>query len=84
MTEEEKFLEKQGGTFHIRLLLYYNEYASEEEKEKQEETDILFFELEEGRYSIRYGDLKKRADEETIAYVENNGGDINKLLNNED
>lgn len=83
MTEEE-FFEKNGQTLHIRLLLYYNEYTNEEEKENQKEDDILFFEMEEGRYSIRYGDLKRKADEETIAYIEKNGGDINKLLNNED
>ncbi|CAB4153762.1 hypothetical protein UFOVP639_27 [uncultured Caudovirales phage] len=83
MTEEE-FFEKNGQTLHIRLLIYYNEYASEEEKENQEDTDILFFEMEEGRYSIRYGDLKRRADEETIAYIENNGGDIKDILKNED
>lgn len=83
MTEEE-FFNKNGQTLHIRLLLYYNEYTTEEERENQKEDDILFFEMEEGRYSIRYKDLKQKADEETIAYIENNGGDINKLLKNED
>jgi len=83
MTEQE-FFEQNGQTLHIRLLLYYNEYTTEEERENQKEDDILFFEMEGGRYSIRYEDLKRRADEETIEYVKNNGGDINKLLNNED
>ena len=78
MTDEERnkrnmeFWEKQGGTLHIRLLLYYNEYTTEQEREDQKDEDILFFELEDGRYSIRYGDLKLKADEETLAYMEKN------------
>jgi hypothetical protein len=89
MTDEERnkrnleFWESQGGTLHIRLLLYYNQYASDEEKENQEDTDILFFEMEEGRYSIRYGDLKIKADEETVAYIEKKGGDIKDIFKNE-
>ena len=78
MTDEERnkrnmeFWEKQGGTLHIRLLLYYNEYTTEDEREDQKDEDILFFELEDGRYSIRYIDLKLKADEETLAYMEKN------------
>lgn len=78
MTDEERnkrnmeFWEKQGGTLHIRLLLYYNEYTTEQEREDQKDEDILFFELEDGRYSIRYIDLKLKADEETLAYMEKN------------
>ena len=78
MTDEERnkrnmeFWEKQGGTLHIWLLLYYNEYTTEQEREDQKDEDILFFELEDGRYSIRYGDLKLKADEETLAYMEKN------------
>ncbi len=82
MTEEE-FFNKNGQTLHIRLLLFYNEYTNTEEKENQKEDDILFFELENGRYSIRYRDLKQKADEETIIFIEKNGGDINNILNND-
>ena len=71
MTEQE-FYEKNGQTLHIRLLLYYNEYTTEEERENQKDDDILFFEMEEGRYSIRYIDLKRKADEETLVYMEKN------------
>lgn len=89
MTEEERnqrnmeFWKTQGGTLHIRLMLYYNEYTTEEERENQKEDDILFFELEGGRYSIRYADLKTKADEETVAYIESKGGDIKDILSNE-
>lgn len=82
MTEEE-FFNKNGQTLHIRLLLFYNEYTNKEEKENQKDDDILFFEMENGRYSIRYRDLKQKADEETIIFIEKNGGDINNILNND-
>lgn len=76
MTEAE-FFEKNGQTLHIRLLLYYNEWTTEEERENQKDDDILFFEMEEGRYSIRYIDLKIKADEETVAYMEKNKANEN-------
>ena len=79
MTEKD-FLEKQGGTLHIRLLLYFNEYTTQEERENQKDDDILFFEMEGGRYSIRYIDLKQKADEETIQYIKDNDGELSQTL----
>lgn len=68
--KEEEFFKKQGETLHIRLLLFYNNYTNEEEREKQKDNDILFFTFDEGKYSIKYEDLKRKADEETILFLE--------------
>lgn len=68
----QEWLDKQGESFHIRLMLYYNQYTSDEEKEKQQDTDVLFFDFPDGRYSITYLDLKERADLETILFTSKN------------
>lgn len=68
MTASE-FFAKQGEDLHIRLLTFYNMYTNEKEKLKQLDDDILFFEFTEGRYSITYEDLKKKADEETLVFL---------------
>lgn len=70
MTTEEEFMEKQGGTLHIRLLMYYNQYTSTDERDNQKDTDVLQFEFENGVYVITYGDLKIKADEETLMFAE--------------
>jgi hypothetical protein len=68
----KEWLDKQGESFHIRLLIYYNQYTSDEEQEKQQDTDVLFFDFPDGRYSITYLELKEKADEETIIFNEKN------------
>lgn len=61
----EQFLEKQGPYLHVRLLKYYYMSTSQEEQEKQKDTDTLFFDFEEGRYGVNFLVLKQKADEET-------------------
>jgi hypothetical protein len=68
----EEWLEKQGDTFHIRLLMFYNQYTDSEEKQNQKDDDILFFDFPDGRYSIRFLELKQRADLETINFTNKN------------
>jgi hypothetical protein len=68
---QKEQLEKQGKYFHLRLFRYYYLYTTEEERKQQKDTDILFFELDNTTtYSIRYLDLKQRADEETKQFLE--------------
>jgi len=75
---EKDYLEKQGGKFHIRLMQSYNDSKTEEEKENQKDEDMLCFDFVvkrgwwfnkenfRGEYSIKYGDLKKRYNDEKI------------------
>lgn len=71
MTTSE-FLEKQGDTFHIRLLKFYYLSTSPEEQKNQKDDDILFFDFPEGRYSIIFLDLKEEADKETLEFLKRN------------
>ena len=71
--------------FHLRLFRYYYLYTTEIERRKQKDTDIIFFEFEDGRYSIKYLDLKIKADQDTSELIANNkiyhGQEINYKLN---
>lgn len=75
MTHSE-FLQKQGNTFHIRLLRYYYLMTSIKEQNKQKDDDILFFDFPEGKYSITFLNLKEEADKETIDLFERNNIDL--------
>ena len=74
-------VELASGTFHIRLLKYVEFYASAEEIEELNDETVMYFEMEDGTYTISFNDLKVKADEETIAFLEKNKiefKDINK------
>ena len=75
MTNSE-FLKKQGETFHIRLLKFYYLMTSQEEQQAQKDDDVLFFEFDEGKYSITFLDLKEEADKETIELFKRNNVDL--------
>lgn len=68
----EEFLKDKSSNFHLELLRYYYMMADKKEQKKQKDTDILFFEFPEGRYSIKFEDLKERANEEAVALLERN------------
>ncbi len=68
---EQEFFEQNGNDLHIRLLLFYNQYANKKEKKKQKDTDVLSFDFEgKGEYSITYQMLKEKADAETIVFMD--------------
>lgn len=67
----EEFLEKMGPDFHIRLMMLHENMLKDEYKPKDDDT-ILHFEFPQGEYSIRYGLLKARADQETLDLLEKN------------
>ena len=74
-------VELASGTFHIRLLKYVEMYTSKEEIEELNDDTVMYFEMEDGRYTISFNDLKVKADEETIIFLEKNKiefKDINK------
>jgi hypothetical protein len=71
----EDFLQKMGPQFHTRLMLYHENLLKDEYKPDND--TILHFEFPEGEYSIRYGLLKERADEETLKLLDDNGLKIN-------
>ena len=71
----EDFLQKMGPQFHTRLMLYYENLLKDEYKPDND--TVLNFEFPEGEYSIRYGLLKQRADEETLKLLDDNGLKIN-------
>ena len=71
----EDFLSKMGPQFHTRLMLYYENLLKDEHK--PDDDAIISFEFPEGEYSIRYGLLKQRADEETLKLLDDNGLKIN-------
>lgn len=66
MKKSQQQLANEDATFHIRLLKYYFRYANEEEQVNQEDEDILHFEFGDMTYSIKFIDLKLKADAETI------------------
>jgi hypothetical protein len=51
--------------FHLRLFRYYYLYTTEEERQQQKNTDILFFEFQDGRFSIKYEDLCQKATQDS-------------------
>lgn len=67
MTEEE-FMVQMGPYFHVKLLMYYDNLLKEEAKAQPDE--IVNFDFPEGMYSIKYEDLKARADEETLQFLD--------------
>jgi hypothetical protein len=71
----EEFLEKMGPDFHIRLMMLHENMLKDEYKPKDDDV-ILHFEFPQGEYSIRYGLLKERADQETLDLLEANGLEI--------
>lgn len=71
----EKDLET--GTFHIRLLQYTRMYTTPKEMKKLKDEDVMFFDMPDGRYSITWLDLKKKADEETLQFLERNNVKLN-------
>lgn len=70
MTQEE-FLNQHGQYFHTKLLLLHENMVKDEHKPSAD--TILHFSFNEGEYSISYEELKRRADEETLLFLEANG-----------
>ena len=66
----QQFLDKQGPYLHVRLLKYYYLSTTEEEQNKQLDTDVLHFDFPEGRYNINFRELKEKADKETLELFE--------------
>lgn len=76
--QEKDYIEKQGGKFHIRLMQSYDASKTKEEKESQKDEDMLCFdfivkrgwwlnrEIFRAEYLIKFGDLKKRYNDEKI------------------
>lgn len=80
-------VELASGTFHIRLLKYVEMYTSEEEYSELNDDTVMYFELEDGRYTISFNDLKVKADEETLLFLDKNEitfQDINKKEDGEE
>jgi len=74
-------VELASGTFHIRLLKYVEMSTTEEEYESLNDETVLYFEMEDGQYTISFNDLKVKADAETLDFLEKNKiefKDINK------
>lgn len=67
---ESEFLAAQGDYFHAKLLMYYENALQDKYKAKPDE--IICFDFPTGEYSIRYEDLKLRADEETLEFLDAN------------
>jgi|688.fasta_scaffold1471055_1 hypothetical protein len=79
MNTEEEFLKQMGDNFHIRLRIFYDKYTSEEEKEVQLDSDVLHYDFDErGKYSITFGDLKTKSNEETSKFLVRNDVKIKK------
>ena len=60
----EEFLASKSANFHLELLKFYYLTANKKEQDKQKDTDILFFDFEEGKYTISFLDLKEKANVE--------------------
>ena len=71
----EDFLKEMGPQFHTRLMLYYENKLKDEHKPDND--TIISFEFPQGEYSIKYGLLKERADQETLKLLDYNGLKIN-------
>lgn len=62
---------QQDPYFHIFLLKYYFNYTTKKERTSQDNEDYLHFEFGDNTYTIKYGDLKRIADEEYLRWKEN-------------
>lgn len=71
----EEFLETVGPNLHIRLMMLHENMVKDEHKPENDDV-ILHFTFPEGEYSIRYGLLKEKADQETLDLLDQNNLEI--------
>lgn len=77
-------VELASNTFHIRLLKYVEFSTTEEEYNELNDETVMFFEMEDGRYTISFNELKVKADEETLIFLENNKIEFKDLNKTQD
>lgn len=69
----QHWLNNQGEGFHVRLLHYLKLSLTQEEKNDIiENNKIVFFNFEDGKYSIKWQDLVDKATEEGDDILKNN------------
>jgi hypothetical protein len=66
MENTKKFLKEQGNTFHIELLTLVNTQRTDEDLTP---STVLFFDYPEGRYSITFEELQKKAKVEIKRFI---------------
>jgi hypothetical protein len=67
-----------SGRFHIDMLQYLKLYTTEEELAKLDDKTVLHLSADEGRYDISYEDLKKKADKETLGFLDEKNLELTK------
>ena len=65
------------GTFHIRLFQYLRMYSAQDEFEAFTDETVFHYDMDNGRYTISFLDLKTKADEETLKFLERNNVKLN-------
>ena len=66
----------QGKYFHIRLLKYYL-LMIEEKGDILDVNPVLYFDFPQGQYQISLEDLKKKADVETVEFLQETADELN-------
>ena len=55
---------EENKVFFTELLTFYNMQTTQEERDNQNQEDILYFHFAEGTYTIKVRELKEKAMEE--------------------